>query len=130
MDLEDTETSTVWIELKTPRNKPILVASIYRQWSLPQILNIKDSHGIIKQTERWEKVLEKWEKAIKEKKEVIVLTDDNIDHENKNYNNKYRIKTIKERTIQFLTEHNITTHNKELTYYVNQTPISCIDHIY
>ena len=109
-DLEDTETSTVWIELKTQRNKPILVASIYRQWSLPQILNIKDSHGIIKQTERWEKVLEKWEKAIKEKKEVIVLTDDNMDHENENYNNKYRIKTIKERTIQFLTENNIIQH--------------------
>merc|ERR1712240_896013 len=129
-DLEDAETSTVWIELKIPRNKPILVASIYRQWSLPQILNIKDSHGIIQQTERWDKVLEKWEKAISEKKEVIVLTDDNMDHENKNYNNKYRIKAIKEKTMQFLTEHNITTHNKEPTYFVNQTPISCIDHIY
>merc|ERR1712240_293787 len=129
-DLEDIETSTVWIELKTPKNKPILIASIYRQWSLPQILNIKDSNGIIKQTERWEKVLEKWEKAIKEKKEVIVLTDDNMDHENNNYNNRYRIKTIKERTTQFLTENNITTHNKDPTYYVNQKPISCIDHIY
>merc|ERR1712240_920945 len=117
-DLEDKETSTIWI------------ASIHRQWSLPQILNIKDSNGIIKQTERWEKVLEKWEKAIKEKKEVIVLTDDNMDNENDNYNNKYRIKTIKERTIQFLTENNITTHNKDQTYYVNQRPISCIDHIY
>merc|ERR1712240_956986 len=52
-DLEDEQTSTVWIELKLPKNKPILVASIYRQWSLPQILNIKDGHGIIQQTERW-----------------------------------------------------------------------------
>merc|ERR1712240_744109 len=77
-----------------------------------------------------EKVLGKWEKAIKEKKEVIVLTDDNMDHENYNYNNKYRIKTIKERTTQFLTENNITTDNKDPTYYVNQKPISCIDHIY
>merc|ERR1712240_888005 len=129
-DLEDTETSTVWIELKLPRNKPILVASIYRQWSLPQILNIKDSHGIIQQTERWDKVLDKWEQAISERKEVIVMTDDNMDLENENYNNRYRIKAIKEKTMQFLTEHNITTHNKEPTYFVNQTPISCIDHIY
>merc|ERR1712240_873999 len=129
-DLEDQETSTIWIELTTPKNKPILIALIYRQWSLPQILNIKNSNSIIKQTERWEKVLGKWEKAIKEKKEVIVLTDDNIDHENDNYNNSYKIKTIRERTIQFLTEHYITIHNKEPTYYVNQTPISCIDHIY
>jgi len=29
-DLEDIETSIVWIELKTPKNKPILIASIYR----------------------------------------------------------------------------------------------------
>merc|ERR1712240_613959 len=103
-DLEDIETSTVWIELKTPKNKPILIESIYRQWSLPQILNIKDSNCIIKQAERWEKVLKKWEKAIKEKKEVIVLTDDNMDHENNNHNNTYKIKTIRERTTQFLTE--------------------------
>merc|ERR1712240_989101 len=79
---------------------------------------------------RWDKVLEKWDQAISEKKEVIVLTDDNMDHENENYNNRYRIKAIKEKTMQFLTEHNITTHNKKPTYYVNQTPISCIDHIY
>ena len=117
-------------QIKTPKNKPILIASIYRQWSLPQILNIKDSNGIIKQTERWEKVLEKWEKAIKEKKEVIVLTDDNMDHESDNYNNTYKIKTIRERTTQFLTENNITTHNKDPTFYRNQTPTSCIDHIY
>ena len=35
-DLEDETTSTIWIELKLPKNKPILLASIYRQWSLPK----------------------------------------------------------------------------------------------
>ena len=83
-DLEDQNTSTVWIEIKLPKNKPILLGSIYRQWSLPQILNIKNSNNIQNQTERWEKVLGKWENAIKEKKEVIILTDDNMDHENDN----------------------------------------------
>ena len=96
-DLEDQETSTIWIELTIPKNKPILIASIYRQWSLPQILNIKNSNSIIKQTERWEKVLGNWEKAIKEKKEVIVLTDDNMDHDNDNFNNNYKIMAIRER---------------------------------
>merc|ERR1712240_317861 len=98
--------------------------------SLPQILNIKDSHGLIQQTERWDNVLDKWQQAILEKKEVIVMADDNMDFDNENYNNRYRIKAIKEKTIQFLTEHNITIHNKEPTYFVNQTPTSCIDHIY
>merc|ERR1712240_281714 len=51
---------------------------------------------------------QKWETATKEKKEIIVLTDDNMDHNNINY----------------------TIHNKENTYFINQTPISCIDHIY
>merc|ERR1712002_971840 len=88
-DLEDETTSTIWIELKLPKNKPILVASIYRQWSLPQILNIKDSHGITQQTERWDKVLDKWQQAISEKKEVIVMADDNMDFDNENYNNIY-----------------------------------------
>jgi len=40
-DLEDQNTSTVWIEIKLQKNKPILLGSVYRQWSLPQILNIK-----------------------------------------------------------------------------------------
>merc|ERR1712240_944761 len=97
--------------------------------SLPQILNIKDSHGLIQQTERWDNVLDKWQQAILEKKEVIVMADDNMDFDNENYNNRYRIKAIKEKTTQFLTDNNITVHNKEPTYFVNQTPTSCIDHI-
>merc|ERR1712240_391568 len=100
------------------------------QWSLPQILNIKNSNSIQNQTDRWEKVLSKWENAIKEKKEVIVLTDDNMDLNNDNYNNNYKIVTIRERTTQFLSDNNITTHNKDPTFYIKQTPSSYIDHIY
>merc|ERR1712243_335523 len=59
-DLEDQETSTIWIKITIPKNKPILIASIYRKWLLPQILNIKNSNSIIRHTERWEKVLGKW----------------------------------------------------------------------
>merc|ERR1712240_160382 len=100
------------------------------QWSLPQILNIKNSNNIQNQTDRWEKVPGKWEKAIKEKKEVIVLMDDNMDLNSDNYKNNYKIVTIRERTTQFLSENNITTHNKDPTFYINQTPTSCIDHRY
>merc|ERR1712240_1009178 len=100
------------------------------QWSLPQILNIKNSNSIQNQTDRWEKVLGKWENAIKEKKEVIGLIDDNMDINNENYNNNYKIVTIRERTTQFLSENNITTHNKDPTFFIKQTPTSCLDHIY
>ena len=63
-NLEDETTSTIWIEMKLPKNKPILLASIYRQWSLPKSLNIKNSNNVQSQTERWETVLNKWEKAL------------------------------------------------------------------
>ena len=53
-----------------------------------------------------------------------------MDHNNDNYNNNYKIVSIRERTTLFLSDNNITTHNKDPTYYVNQTPTSCIDHIY
>ena len=51
-DLEDENTSTVWIEIKLPKNKPILLGSIYRQWSLPKSLKIKNSNNVQNQTER------------------------------------------------------------------------------
>ena len=44
-NLEDTNTSTIWLELKVPNSKNILIASIYRQWSLPKALGIPNSNN-------------------------------------------------------------------------------------
>ena len=49
-DLEDEITSTIWLEVKLPQSKPILISSIYRQWSLPKILGITNSNNIHNQT--------------------------------------------------------------------------------
>merc|ERR1712208_139069 len=78
----------------------------------------------------WNTVLDQWKKAHKEKKEIIVLTDDNIDHNNSTFNTNYKVNNIKDMTLEFLTDNNYTTHNELHTYYVRQQPISCIDHIY
>merc|ERR1712240_894556 len=129
-DLEDDETSTVWIELKIPKQKSVLIASIYRQWSLPKALGILKSNNMHNQYNRWTMVLDKWTRAYKEKKEIIVLTDDNIDHNNSTFNTNYKVGSIKDMTVDFLTSHNYTTHNDEHTYYIRQDPTSCIDHIY
>merc|ERR1712240_705471 len=126
----DQNTSTIWIEAKLPKNKPILIASIYRQWSLPKTLNIQNSNNIHNQTARWESVLKKWEATNKENKEIIVMTDDNMDHRNNNFNNNFRINITKELTSKFISNNNYTIHNKENTYFINQKPVSCIDHIY
>merc|ERR1712240_978051 len=129
-DLEDDITSTVWIELKIPNENNILISSIYRQWALPKALGIPKSNNMHNQSTRWTTVLKQWTKAHKEKKEIIVLTDDNIDHNNSTFNTNYKVSNIRDMTVEFLTDNNYTTHNELQTYYVKQQPISCIDHIY
>merc|ERR1712240_813567 len=70
-----------------------------------------------------------WHKAHSENKEIIVLTDDNMDHNNNFFNNNYKISNIKEITTEFHSNNNYTTHNDTNTYHIKQKPISWIDHI-
>ena len=58
------------------------------------------------------------------------MTDDNMDHNNTTFNNSYKIQNLRETTCNFLSNNNYTTHNEASTYFINQNPISCIDHIY
>ena len=58
----------------------------------------------------------KWQRAHNENKEIIVMTDDNIDHNNTNINNSYKISNIRDITNTFLTNNNYTTHNEANTY--------------
>ena len=53
-----------------------------------------------------------------------------MDHNNTTFNNNYNINSITEITQRFLSDNNFTTHNDTNTFYINQQPISCIDHIY
>ena len=114
-DLENDTTSTIWLELKIPEGKNILISSIYRQWSLPKALGIRKSNNSHNQTLRWKSVISQWQKAHKENKEIIILTDDNMDHNNNTFNNNYKINNIKDMTIEFLNNNNYTTHNDENT---------------
>ena len=90
-DLEDTDTSTVWVEVNLNKGKPILVSSIYRQWSLPNTMNILNSKTTKAQIDRWAKILDKLLLASKENEEIIVLTDDNLDYYNAVFDNTYKI---------------------------------------
>lgn len=58
------------------------------------------------------------------------MTDDNMDHNNTNFDNTYKISNIKDITSTFLNNNNYTIHNEANTYHINQNPISCIDHVY
>ena len=48
-DLEEETTSIIWIELRVPEGKNILISSIYRQWTLPKALGIHNSNNQMNQ---------------------------------------------------------------------------------
>merc|ERR1712240_32367 len=58
------------------------------------------------------------------------MTDNNMDHNNTYLNNNHKITNIIEIAHYFLSNNSYTTHNKASTSFINQDPISCINHIY
>ena len=58
------------------------------------------------------------------------MTENIMDNNNHNFNNNYKITNIKDITNTFLTNTNYTTHNQTNIYFINQKPVSCINHIY
>ena len=59
-DLESIHDCTIWIEVKESHNKAFLIMAGYRQWSLPEELNIIDSKKPYKQFLRWQSILNNW----------------------------------------------------------------------
>ena len=47
------------------------------------------------------------------------MTDNNMDQNNHNFNNNYKITNIKDITYTFLLNNNYTTHNQTNTYFIN-----------
>ena len=77
-DLEDWDTTAIWLECGLPRQKSILICAGYRQWRLLG-QNDNSSASVSEQLSRWLKFLDKWELALNEGKEVIVMLDANLD---------------------------------------------------
>ena len=68
----------------------------YRQWQLLKILDKNNTKTRTHQLSRWKMILEKWQLALNEKKDTIVLMDDNIDScVESNHNKQYKIKDLK-----------------------------------
>ena len=68
LDLEDDITCTIWIEIKIPKCKPVLIMGGYRQWQLLKILDKNNTKTRTHQLSRWKMILEKWQLALNEKK--------------------------------------------------------------
>ena len=153
-DLEHPITSTIWIQIKTSKNKTITFMGGYRQWKLPKdlisVINIPNHQITINnvklellqnaqqykvlinsQLKRYNLILQQWNKALMEKNHTIVLIDDNIDTSiNANHNKRFKVTDLHDQMLNHINVNEITQHNNDYTRYVSHHPPSTIDHIY
>ena len=70
-DLEDNDTSNVWIEIKN-KTKNLLIMGGYRQWQLPKKFKLPASKNPSQQKFRFVKTLDKWQLALAEKNMLLL----------------------------------------------------------
>ena len=132
LDLENENLCNIWIEISLGTSRSLLIMGGYRQWSLLKSLDVNNKKDkVTKQLIRYKLTLELWKKALSEKKDVVVLTDDNIDSAvNASHNKIYNIKNIEKIHNEHLEENNLVTHNNKFTWFQSHCKPSVIDHIY
>ena len=114
-ELEDTLNCDIWLQVALGNKKESLICGSYRQWSLFKEMGVTNSNSIKKQEERYKKSIEKWQKAIDEGREVIYLTDDNIDSNcDSDINKIYKIQTLVNILHDHMTSNNIVQHNLKI----------------
>ena len=77
-DFENDYISSVWVQIILSKRVSTFICSYYRQWSLPQELNIENSNSLKSQRDRYLIFTQQVSKASKEGKDLIILTDENI----------------------------------------------------
>ena len=78
-ELEDTNICDIVIEIKSKGNKPIIILGSYREWQKPKPGNQPNSKTLKNQLQRFTVTMKLWETLSAENKDLIILTDDNID---------------------------------------------------
>ena len=131
-DLENEIVCNIWIEMNLGTGKSLLLMGGYRQWSLPKCMDFYNKNDSdLKQGHRFEITLENWSKCISEGKDIVVLTDDNVDTStNASHNKKYKIRHIEKLLNDHINKHGIVLHNKQLTRFESHSQPSILDHIY
>ena len=128
-DLEDKHISTIWVEILISKRKSLLVCAYYRQWSLPTICNVPNSNSPTAQKDRYTLYSEQLKKASMEGKDIIILTDENINSLDDNCNTTYyrniELKIIRDNNI---INYNLIYHNNQPTF-IRKAQKSCIDFI-
>ena len=116
-DLENDYISSVWIQVIISKKVSLLVSSYYRQWSLPKVLNFNQSNSTQNQLNRYQTFTNQVSKASKEKRDIMILTDENIDSlqdkSKSGYCNNIHLKNIRDQSI---IENSLTYHNNKATF--------------
>ena len=134
-DLENDTIPAVWLEVGLPRQKKILLATMYREWQL-QNQPDQTSKSIPAQLERWSCFLAMWEKTLMEDKEVLVMGDMNLDFlkwSNPNLaanDTTVRLKPLIEELFTRIIPHGVTQLVKEGTRVWPGQSSSGLDHVY
>ena len=105
------------------------MCSFYRQWSLPRHCNILNSGSQNSQRDRYTLYSKQLEKAHSEKKDMIILTDENLNSLEDNCQTgqfrNFEFKNIRDSNI---INFNLTYHNNLPTFF-RKGSRSCIDFI-
>ena len=134
-DLENDTIPAVWLEIGLPRQKKILLSTMYREWQLPHQADTT-SKSIPAQLERWSCFLTMWETALMEGKEVLVMGDMNLDFlkwSNKNLaatDTTVKLKPLIEELFTRIIPHGVSQLVKEGTRVWPGVPTSGLDHVY
>jgi len=114
------------MQIHLSMNNSILVCSFYRQWSIPSALNIVNSSSVSSQVDRYKTFTSQMDKASKESRDIIIMTDENIDSLDEDSNSKYLCniepKTIKENNI---IECSLVYHTKLSTFFLQRGTVMC-----
>ena len=77
--LEDDYANTIWIRVKTSKNKYIYIQCTYRQWALPGELNLQNTDTLPSQLSRLQNIMSPIEQLSNDGKTIITIGDYNID---------------------------------------------------
>ena len=128
-DLENEYVASVWVQIILSKRASTLISSYYRQWSLPKELKMGDSNSIKSQIYRYNLFISQISKATKEGRDLVILTDENIDSLQEKcstgYSKNIQLKSIRE---QSMIDNSLTYHNNRASF-CRKGVKSCIDYI-
>ena len=112
-DLENEHNCSIWIEVETDERRTFLVAGFYRQWTIPKTLRKTNQYT---PSQRLKFLMDGFKKASKENKDIISLSDTNIDTSpNAGSGHRYYSTKVEKEFFRYIEENQLTIMNEENT---------------